>query len=397
MKRVIILLLSILLSGCGTSLSSNSIDAPNIENTGARCSLSLHQQIDQLAQPQIDSGHTPGMVVGIITADGQQQIFSYGYTDTDRLIPVDGDTLFAVGSISKGFTAESAALLVQHGQLSWQDTLGQLLPRSNKLSPDARRITVEQLASHTSGLPRQVSNIAMLDKLVYYLFTGAPFYGDLDSGDYNDFLRNFHTLAQGKVIYSNLGYALLDQALEQHSGRPVPQLVNSLILQPLAMKHSGYYPQLLPGYIRRARGHAGDQPKFVARGEVVPEWHFSGYMMGAASLWSSAGDLLKYLSAHLHASGNPTRDRAFADAMRMRLYASDDDSAALGWLGNHIYGQDIIYQSGFIGGYASYIGMDRRHGNAIVVLQNSFNWDNDIGHRMLLRMAQAADNPGRCD
>jgi hypothetical protein len=88
----------------------------------------------------------------------------------------------------------------------------------------------------------------------------------------------------------------------------------------------------LPGYILRARGQAGDQPKFVARGEVVPEWRFSHDMVGAASMWSTGNDLLRYLQAHLSGTGNAQLDRAFADAMTLRRFQSDDDAAALGWL-----------------------------------------------------------------
>nr|WP_249412602.1 serine hydrolase [Erwinia rhapontici] len=139
-----------------------------------------------------------------------------------------------------------------------------------------------------------------------------------------------------------------------------------------------------------------DQPKFVKRGEAVPDWNFNGYMVGAASLWSSGNDLLTYLSAHLYGSGDPTLDKAFIDATTIRFKEAQNDSSALAWLSNNLNGQSILYQSGFIGGYASYIGMDLKHKTAIVVLQNSFNWDNTIGHRMLLRMAENQDTPGGC-
>lgn len=119
-------------------------------------------------------------------------------------------------------------------------------------------------------------------------------------------------------------------------------------------------------------------------------------MVGAASLWSSANDLLTYLNAHMNGSGDPALDAAFDDATTIRFKEPKYDSSALAWLSNNIDGQSILYQSGFIGGYASYIGMDIKHRTAIVVLQNSFNWDNDIGHRMLLRLADGDDRPGAC-
>lgn len=393
--KTLLPLLCLLLAGCG-SLSSNSIDTSAAASLEASCRLPLKAQIDRLAQPQIDQQRTPGMVVAVLDADRQRHIFSYGYTDTDKRIPVNGDTLFAVGSVTKGFTAESAALLVADGKLRWDDTLGQLTGKDIPLSEDARAIPLEQLATHTAGLPRQMPSLHMLRKLTAYLFDGAPFYDDLDDGEFLSYLQDFSRPRHQQVIYSNLGYAILDYAITQRSGQTPQQIAVQRIIAPLGLHHTGFQPQRLPGYLLRARGHAGDQPKFVKRGEVVPDWNFNGYMVGAASLWSSGNDLLTYLSAHLYGSGDPTLDKAFDDAITIRFKEAQKDSSALAWLSNNLNGQSILYQSGFIGGYASYIGMDLKHKTAIVVLQNSFNWDNTIGHRMLLRMAESQDAAGGC-
>lgn len=384
----------LLLSGCA-SLSSNSIDASPHASLLATCHIPLKQQIDALARPLIQQQRTPGVVVALLH-HGQRQVFSYGFTDTDRNIPLSGDTLFAVGSVTKGFTAESAALLVQEGKLKWSSTLREMLGNKVPLSPDASRITLLALATHTSGLPRQMTTLHMLGKLTDYLFTGHPFYDDLDNGEFIDYLSHFEQPAQRSVVYSNLGYSILDYVITQHSGQTPQAIASQQIIAPLGLKHTGYQPEKLPGYALRARGHAGDQPKFIQRGHRVPDWHFSGYMVGAASLWSSANDLLSYLDAHMSGSGDPMLDRAFKDATSVRFKQPQYDSSALAWLSNHRDGQSILYQSGFIGGYASYIGMDIRHRTAIVVLQNSFNWDNDIGYRMLLRLARADESAEGC-
>ncbi|MBP2171263.1 CubicO group peptidase (beta-lactamase class C family) [Erwinia toletana] len=382
-----ILFCCLLASGCA-SLSSNTIDSSRQASLLASCNIPLQQQIDALAQPLIDQQRTPGLVVALLTADQQRHIYRYGFTDRDRRTPVTGDTLFAIGSLTKGFTAESAALLVQDGRLHWDDTLGELLGDRLQLSEDAQQITLLQLATHTSGLPRQMTTLHMFGNLTRYLFNGAPFYDDLDDGEFLNYLHDFVRPQQQSVIYSNLGYAILDYVISQYTQQTPQQIASQQIIAPLRLNHTGYQPEKLPGYLQRAHGHAGDQPKFMRRGEQVPDWHFSGYMVGAASLWSSANDLLSYLDAHLYGSGDARLDRAFADATHVRFRQPDHDSSALAWLSNRVSGQTIFYQSGFIGGYSSYIGMDVKHKTAIVVLQNSFNWDNDIGHRMLVRMAE---------
>ncbi|WP_253899335.1 serine hydrolase domain-containing protein [Pseudocitrobacter vendiensis] len=391
------LLMGMFLTGCHSSLSSNPVDTLNkTTSLHAICDAPLDRQITQLARDHFARQRSTALVIGVISRNQPPQIFSYGFTDSDKRVPVTGDTLFAVGSVTKGVTAEIAALQVQQNKLAWHTTLRELFPSEKDLSPDAQKITVEQLASHTAGLPRQAYNLPMLGKLVRYVFTGEPFYDDLDRGEYQDYLSTFHAPDNVQVNYSNLGYAILDSALETNASRTIPEMAQQSIFTPLKMMHTGYVPEKLPGYILRARGHAGDQPKFVARGEVVPEWRFSHDMVGAASMWSTGNDLLRYLEAHLSGTGNAQLDLAFADAMTLRRFQNDDDAAALGWLGYSAYGQTLLYQSGFIGGYSSYIGLDKRHGNAIVVLQNSFNWQNDIGHRLLLRMAVASDHPRIC-
>ncbi len=391
------LLMGMFLTGCHSSLSSNPVDTLNkTTSLHAICDAPLDRQITQLARDHFARQRSTALVIGVISRNQPPQIFSYGFTDSDKRVPVTGDTLFAVGSVTKGVTAEIAALQVQQNKLAWHTTLRELFPSEKDLSPDAQKITVEQLASHTAGLPRQAYNLPMLGKLVRYVFTGEPFYDDLDRGEYQDYLSTFRAPDNVQVNYSNLGYAILDSALETNASRTIPEMAQQSIFTPLKMMHTGYVPEKLPGYILRARGHAGDQPKFVARGEVVPEWRFSHDMVGAASMWSTGNDLLRYLQAHLSGTGDTQLDHAFADAMTLRRFQNDDDAAALGWLGYSAYGQTLLYQSGFIGGFSSYIGLDKRHGNAIVVLQNSFNWQNDIGHRLLLRMAVASDHPRIC-
>jgi CubicO group peptidase (beta-lactamase class C family) len=113
-------------------------------------------------------------------------------------------------------------------------------------------------------------------------------------------------------------------------------------------------------------------------------------MVGAASLYTNANDLLNYAQAHFDTSGDPVLDAALRDALMVR-YDRTREAAALGWIVDNVGNQRITYQVGFIGGYSSYIGLDIRHHIAVVVLQNSFNWTNNIGHRLLQRMGEAAD------
>ena len=382
-------LLALALSACGT-LSQQQIDPPERIQHAVANPGDLRAQVDALAQPLIDGKRTPGMVVGVLSADGRKQVFGYGVSDSRSGTRPSGETLFAVGSLSKGLVGNLAAMLVQDGLLDWDDDLGQLLPAGTPLSEDARAITLLQLATHSAGLPRQPMTPRTLGYFIEYLFTGNNFYRHFDQAYLLDYLADFSKPRQVAPQYSNIGYALLSHVLERRSGQSIDELAAERILGPLQLSNTSYQPQQLAGYAERARGHAGDQPKFIRRGRPVPDWQFSDILHGSAALYSNADDLLDYAAAHLHSSGDAQRDAALRDSLRVRL-ERPREAPAIAWIVDTIHGQQLTYQVGLVAGYSSYLGLDSRHKTAVVVLQNSFNWSNSIGHRLLLRMANTLD------
>ncbi|MDP3847108.1 MAG: serine hydrolase domain-containing protein [Pseudomonas sp.] len=351
----------------------------------------LKAAVDALAQPLIDAGQTPGIVIGVLTADGQRHVYGYGVTEQLGGRPVDGSTLFAIGSLSKGFLADAAALLVQDGSLHWDDTLEQLLPAHTSLSSDAKKITLLQLATHTAGLPRQPMTPQTLSYFVEYLFTGNSFYRHYDRTYLLNYLADFEAPAQVEPQYSNIGYGLLSHVLELHSGQKIDALLQARVLGPLRLDNSSYAPQQLAGFAQRALGHAGDQPKFILRGQPIPDWQFTDILHGTAGLYSTADDLLSYAAAHLQPGANRKLNAALLDTLQVRV-ERPNEAAAVAWNVDSIGGRKITYQVGFVAGYSSYLGLDTEHQTAVVVLQNSFNWANGaIGHSLLLRLPGAAD------
>jgi len=375
------------LAGCGTlhdtQWDTDSLPAQRLAVTG-----DIGADIAALAQPMIDSKETTGMVVGVLTPDGKQQFFGFGSTHQEGGRRPDGDTLFAIGSLSKGFLAATTAVLVQEGVLHWDDTLGALMPADVPLSPDAKRITLRQLATHTAGLPRQPMTERTFLYFLEYLFTGENFYRHFDRPYLLSYLATFRNSRGGVPEYSNIGYGVLGYVLELKTGNKVDALVHEKVLDPLHLQRTGYAPEQLPGYGERALGHSGDQPKFVRRGALVPDWHFTDIMTGSAALYSSARDLLTYAGAHLYSSGDDVLDAGLRDTLKVH-FDRPQEAAASAWFVDDIGGHKIINQVGVVAGYTAYVGIDAENRTAVVVLQNNFNWTNRIGHRILLRMAEA--------
>lgn len=387
------LLLSFTLAGCGT-LSNVAPEAEVPQKAQRVCGATEPRDINQWLPAMVEQ-QSPAMVVGVIDASGQRHYWHFGVTDNEHQFPVDEHTLFAVGSLSKGMTAEATAVLVAQGRLHWSDTLETLLPPSVPLSADAKKVTLLQLVTHTSGLPRQNMDLPMLTAFIRYLGNGENFYAHLDSDNVVADLADFSKPSGNEPRYSNLGYAVLDYVLSYQTGQRADQLVQSLIFDPLKLQNSSFTPQKLRSYPQRAIGHAGSQPKFVPRGQVVPDWQFSGNMLGAGGLYTDTADLLTYAAAHLNSTGDNTLDKAIDDTMRV-YYPRDKEAANIAWVTDTYGEQSITYQVGYIGGYSSYIGIDRVNHFAVVVLQNSFTWQNNLGHSVLRQMLEEKSQAATC-
>jgi CubicO group peptidase (beta-lactamase class C family) len=278
-----------------------------------------------------------------------------------------------------------ADMLVQEGRMSWTDTLDTLLPPGTPLSSDAASITLEQLATHTSGLPRQPMTARTLAYFTQYLFTGDNFYRHLDRAAVLGYLSDFDAPDNPAPQYSNIGYGILGNAVERRMGRSIDDLFAERIAGPLGLAHTGYNPENLPGYDARAIGHAGDQPKFIRRGETVPDWRFTDILRGSAAMYSTARDLLAFASAHLRRDGSPL-STALTDTLRVR-YPRPREAAAVAWIADDVDGVHITYQVGIVAGYTSYIGVNDANGTAVVVLQNAFNWDYSVGHKLVMALS----------
>jgi CubicO group peptidase (beta-lactamase class C family) len=151
-------------------------------------------------------------------------------------------------------------------------------------------------------------DVPMLGKFISYLSTGDNFYSELDSDNVLRYLADWRAPKNKVPQYSNTGYALIGYILKHKTGEDIQSLASRYIFRPLQMANSSFIPQQLKGYPQRALGHAGDQPKFIPRGQLTPDWHFSNNMVAAASLYSNAEDLAAYARYHVSTTNNPLLD-----------------------------------------------------------------------------------------
>jgi len=317
---------------------------------------------------RIEAGQAVGLVVGLLE-DGATRIVCVGTSGGPGGRPLDGATVFEIGSVTKVFTATLLADMARRGEVRLDQPLAELLPKSVKVPARGDTvITLLDLATQHSGLPRQPSNLDSADP--------ANPYADYTVEKLYDFL-SYHTLtrAPGATYeYSNLGMGLLGHALALRAGKPYETIMIERVLKPLGMNDTRI--TLTPGL--KDRLAAGHDPA----GAVVSNWDFPA-LAGAGALRSTAGDMLRFLAANL--DSNATAISAdLRETHRSRATAgSPNMSIGLAWHLLHAGGSEIVWHNGGTGGYRSFIGYDPARHAGVVVLSNASTDADDIALHLL--------------
>jgi D-alanyl-D-alanine-carboxypeptidase/D-alanyl-D-alanine-endopeptidase len=328
------------------------------------------QEIRAILADRIDVQHQGvGIVAGILDASGRR-IISYGSFDPGGNA-VAGDTMFEIGSATKVFTSLLLADAVTRGEVRLDDPVAKYLPSTVKL-PERRgkKITLVDLATHTSGLPRMPSNMTPKDPANPYAdYSVAQLYAFLSS---YDLPRDIGS----QYEYSNLGVALLGHVLARRAGSDYETLVRTRITLPLAMKNTvitldaAQMARLTPGHdAQRQRVANWDLPTFA----------------GAGALRSTANDLLKFLAANLGMTKSSLTPAMALMLRTRRPTGPPGTDIALGWHITTKGDSHIVWHNGGTGGYRSYMAFDAGKGAAVVVLTNMFTdaGVDDIGRHLL--------------
>ena len=198
--------------------------------------------------------------------------------------PVDGDTLYEIGSITKVFTSLLLADMVERGEVALEDPVAKYLPAGVKMPErNGKPITLRDLSTHRSGLPRMPANFAPKDPLNPYV--------DYPVERLYEFLSS-HELRRdvgAEYEYSNLGAGMLGLVLARRAARTSRRRTRSR-LSPT--RHVGHCPYLLTPAVRSRMTTAHSSAFRLA---PTPLWDFTPAFFGAGALRSSANDVLTFL------------------------------------------------------------------------------------------------------
>ena len=320
-----------------------------------------------MIRDRVNSARATGIVLGVLDANGKKRVLAYGDAGS-HASPLDSLSVFEIGSITKAFTGILLADMAGRGEVEFDTPVADYLPdRVSVPGRDGRDITLADLATHRSALPRSPANLQPADVL-------DP-YSDYSVDQMYSFL-NEHELRRdigSEYEYSNLGMGLLGHALALHAGKSYGELVGERILRPLGMSMTSI--QLTPPMEEHlATGHN-------ARGFPTKNWRIPT-LAGAGALRSNVMDMLAFAEANL-AEGEGGLSVAMRESHRPRAEAVPGMSVGLGWHIRHVGESRIVWHNGGTGGYRTFLGFDPDQGVAVVVLTNSGQGADDIGFHLL--------------
>lgn len=331
----------------------------------------LPPRVDQAIHARMHAGEYPAMVVAVVDGD-RSHVYGFGKLANGK--PPDSGTVFQIGSVTKTFTATLLAEAVDKGEVKLDTRVARLLPGFKLPSRDGKQITLGELASQFSGLPRLPGNIDPANP--------QDPYADYDAAKLKAFLASYKLPRDpgASYEYSNLGYGLLGYALAERAGTPYAKLVKTQILEALGMASSSatFDEPRSPNW---ATGHD-------AEGKPAQPWHL-GVLAGAGAINSTGADMLRYLKASMGRTTGPLH-AAMQLARKPRREVTPSEHIGLAWMIRHDKDGDVVWHNGMTGGYASFMGFTADGRRGVVILTNIAESVNHLGFATLLANAPLA-------
>lgn len=312
--------------------------------------------VDSIVQAAMREGPLAGVSVAITRGGEPILVRGYGHADLEHGVPVSENTVFRIGSVTKQFTAAAIMRLVEQGRIDLQDPVSEYL---DGLPAWADEVSIHHLLNHTSGVKSYTSlgpewmEIMPLDlthEKMVALFRDRPV--DFTPGE--------------RYLYNNSGYYLLGMILEEVTGQPYAEHLQSTFYEPLDLDATVYCSEgpLIP---HRAEGYVLEDGSFRNDPPIGMTQPFS-----AGALCSTAADLARWARALAHG------DVVSTDSYRhmttpTRLTGGEERSYGYGLGMGELGGEPYVAHGGGINGFISQLAYYPEADVAIAVLSNSQN------------------------
>lgn len=320
---------------------------------------------DEIIQKAIDAYNIPGLAIGVVV-DGQVVYGKgFGVQELEKKLPVNTETLFAIGSCTKAFTSFLMGTLVDEGMLHWDQKVIDILPTFRLWDPYAtRNLSIRDLLTHRSGMPRH--------DFMWYNST-------MTRQEVVDKLRFLEPSCEirERYQYNNLMYLTAGYAMEKVMGKTWEELVKERILDPLEMKSTNFSIDAMAKSTNVAYPH-------IEKDHQLKKVPFRNITVAgpAGSMNSNIVDLLQWIRMHLEGGVldqktliSPTTLQEMHSPQVVITGAPEVQDAqiyacGIGWKVASYKGHYFVTHDGGIDGFTSVVGLFPQDKIGFVILTN---------------------------
>lgn len=325
---------------------------------------------DRYFSREMANTQTPGAAVVIVLDSQIVFIKGYGKRVFGHPEPVDENTVFRIGSLSKGFAGVLTGRLVQENVIHWDDPVQQYYPDFTlRDKAQAKRIRLWHLLSHTTGLP-------------YHAFTNL-----IEQGyDTHRIISEFFPKApvcgvEGSFFsYQNVAFCAIEEVMKKATGQTYQELLTNKIFRPAGMRTASCDYSSIRACTDKACPHIRISNTAWVADSISSLYYNSAAAGGVNASIADMGEWLKVLLGYKpEVVSNTTLDKVFTPVVktgkerRIMPHWIDRDAAAyaMGWRVLQHKSDTIIYHGGFVNGYKGEIAFDRKAKVGICVLFNA--------------------------
>lgn len=311
-------------------------------------------RVDTIAAEAVEKHHIPSLAIGVVK--GGEVVYSktFGLADVEKGVPVTGETVYQLGSVTKTFTGYVLASLVSEGKIRLSDPLALHLPDTVRVppGPNGEIITVEHLATHTAGFPRYPDNLERIDPEPILGYTKTQLYKGIEGVEPA-------SVPGTEYLYSNFGYGVLGTVMENAAGESLDEMMERYIFGPAGMRFSSLRLN------NRNRGHLATPYLEVYPNVATQPWQM-GALSGAGNSFSTLEDMSAFIRFAL--------EKNEVNRIQQQGYYPINESWSYG-LGCFVIASEkwettVIFHGGDVDGYASSLTIYPDYELGLVMLTN---------------------------
>ena len=325
---------------------------------------SLEQRLNRLAEQleqRREDLHIPGMAIAVVKDDEVIFVRGFGLADLENETPVTPETIFAIGSATKAFTATLVGMLVDEGEMGWDDPVTEYIPYfilNTDGGDEGSQVTIRDMLSHRTGFTRMgvlfANRTVPREEVLLAATKAEPWVG----------LRE-------RFYYNNVMYLAAGVAAGNAAGTDWDTLLAERIFEPLGMTSSNASFEQSQADPRLSLSYIWDEDLKVHK--HLPTWGVDN-IGPAGSITSNVLDMAQWVRFQL-GFGAYDGERLFGETQHRETWTSQveiggENGYGLGWFLREWQGQPVISHGGNTEGFASQVALLPESNLGFVLLTN---------------------------